>query len=208
MAWEPDDVLRSLRRYLALTLESPPWKIRVERREVKDEHRPVAVITDGPITPVRARTALTQGNIEELMPVSLTLYPPLSESSTDAIRASRLEASKLKAQLRDLLMIGLRITTTEDGRTRHWAGPLRLPLWDYDGVPVTGEDKGGPEDPHDVLWIVDSSLNVNAIQDPEDVRRWTVVATFRVSVERPGRVPAADEIMDVKEIVGTFAGEP
>jgi hypothetical protein len=105
-------------------------------------------------------------------------------------------------------MIGLTVRTTEDGRVRNWAGPLVLPLWDYEGVPITGPEKAGPADPHDVLWIIQGSLSVNAIQDPDDPLRWTVVANFRVSVERPGRVAAPDEMMDVKELVGDFEGEP
>ena len=213
MAWEPDDILRSIRRYVAMTLPTddeadPRWTLRTERREVKDEERPVGVVTDGPIATVRARTAQIQGNVEEAMPVTITLYPAVAEATTDSLRLSRLEASRLKAQLNQLLNTGLTVTTTEDGQRRHWAGPFRIPLWDYADVPLTGPDKAGPEDPHDVLWVEEKSVSVNAIQDPDDARRWSVVANFRVSVERPGRVPAPDEMGKVSGVEGSFAGEP
>jgi hypothetical protein len=208
VAWAVDDVKRSVRRYLSMTLESPPWKLRVERREVKDEERPVGVVTDGPITVARARAATPQGNVEEIMPVTVTLYPAIASGDVDGLRAGRLEADQLKAQLNELLNTGLTVTTKEEGRVRHWAGPFRLPLWDYADVPLSGEDKAGPEDPHDVLWVVDGSTAVDAIQDPEDARRWTVVANFRVSIERPGRVPGEDEVMDVEDFQGSFVGEP
>lgn len=208
VAWQTDDIKRSIRRYLTMTLESPPWKLRVERREVKDEERPVGVVVAGPKGTTRARAALIQGNVEEVMPITITLYPKLAEGTADSLRSARLEADLLKDQLSDLLNTGLTVTTEESGRLRHWAGPLRLPLWNYEGVPLTGKDKAGPEAPHDVLWVQDESISVDAIQDPEDPRRWTVVANFRVSIERPGRVAAPEETMDVEEIIGEFAGEP
>lgn len=209
VTWEPDDVKRSIRRYLAMTLPGPPWVLRVERREVKDEQRPVGVITDGQITTIRGGTpSVIQGNVEEMLPVTVTLYPLIADASTDSLRASRLEADQLKAQLNELLNTGLTVTTEVEGKRRHWAGPFRIPLWDYTGVPLTGEEKAGPEEPHDVLWVEEASLSVNTIQDTEDPRRWTVVANFRVTLERPGRVPGADEMMDVTGVAGSFAGEP
>lgn len=211
--WEPDDITRSIRRYLAMTLptgeeDDPRWKLRVERREVKDEERPVGVVLDGPITSVRARLGLVQGNVEEMLPVTISLYPPVAEASIDSLRTARHEASQLKAQLLQLLNTGLTVTTGTGAARRHWAGPFRVPLWDYADVPLTGAEKKGPADPHDVLWIEEKSVSVNAIQDPDDARRWAVIANFRVSIERPGRVPAEDEKADVSGVEGGFGGEP
>jgi hypothetical protein len=205
--WQDDDIQRSIRRYVAMALESPPWKVRVERREVRDEERPVGVVLIGPVTPLRARSSLIQGNIEEAMPVTVNLYPAIAEGSADDIRTSRLEAAKLKALLADLMTIGLTVTSEEEGRVRNWAGPMTLPLWDYDDVPVTGKDKAGPTNPHDVLWIIPGSLTTSAIQDPDDSHRWSVIASFRVSVERPGRVAPEEETMTVTKVVGSYGGE-
>lgn len=211
MAWQPDDAVRSIRRYLSMTLASPPWTLRVERREVKNEERPVGVVTDGPLVPLRSRSTLIQGQVEEGLPITISLYPEVVDpkAKADAFRETRLEASKLKAQLSELINTGLTVTTEpKKGETRHWAGPFRIPLWDYEGVPVTGKEKAGPEDPHDVLWVDERSLSVQAIQDPEDPGRWSVIANFRVTIERPGRVPPPDEIADVKALEGHFEGEP
>lgn len=204
--WEDDDIVRSVRRYLAMTLGDSgqeQWKLRVERREVKDEERPVGVVLSGPIQTKRARSALIQGGVEEVMPLTISLYPPLAGSATaDEIRSGRLNASKLKSLLNDLLVIGLTVTTTEEGRTRNWAGPWVLPLWDYTAVPVTGIEKDGPAHPHAVLWIEENSLAVQALQDPEDAKRWSVIANFRVTIERPGRTAPEAEVMDVDRVVG------
>jgi hypothetical protein len=208
VAWQDDDILRSVRRYLAMTLDGPPWKLRVERREVKDEDRPVAVVTSGPLVTTRSRSARFQGNVEEAMPITISLYPELGSSTVDGIRAGRLVSSMLKAQVKELLDTGLTVTTGTGVNRRHWAGPFVLPLWDYEDVDLTGEDKAGPEDPHDVLWVDDKSLNVQAIQDPEDARRWSVIANFRISVERPGRVPDESELMDVDRLVGHYEPPP
>lgn len=185
-----------------MTLPSPPWKLRVERREVRDEERPVGVIVSGPVSTMRARSSRIQGNIEEVMPITVNLYPELPEGNADDLRDGRLEASRLKSQINNLMAIGLTIKTEEEGRRRDWAGPMVLPLWDYDGVDLTGKDKAGPDDPHDTLWIVQGSLSTNAIQDVDDPRRWSVICNFRISIERPGRVPDPDEIADITEVVG------
>lgn len=211
MAWELDDVARSVRRYLAMTLptfpgDEPRWKIRVERREVRDEDRPVGVVVLGQIATTRARTSRLQGQVEEVVPVTINLYPPIPEDATgvDGVREARLEAHQLATQLHQLFNTGLTVKVGE----RHFAGPFNVPLWDYADVPVSGKEKSGPADPHDVLWVDDKSLNVQAIQDPDDYRRWSVIANLRVSIERPGRGPAADEIVDVTGLEGHFDGEP
>lgn len=188
--WTPDDAVRSVRRYLGMTLDSPPWRLRVERREVRDDERPVGVVLDGPISTQRARTAINQGNVEEILPITISLYPAIATSTDDGIRQGRLEASELKTQINQLFNTGLIVKVGE----RHFAGPFRIPLWDYEGVAVSGKDKAGPTDPHDVLWVVENSLSVEAIQDPEDQSRWGVIANFRVTLERPGRIPSEDEM--------------
>lgn len=206
--WQDDDILRSIRRYLAMTLgedgtgDTGAWKIRLERREVKDEDRPVAVIVAGAMNTTRARTSLIQGPVEEAMPITVSLYPRVMSGSIEDVRNGRLEASKLKSQVNELVNTGLTITTEVEGRTVNWCGPLRLPLWDYAGVALTGEGKDGPEDPHAVMWVDPPSLSVQAIQDPEDPVRWSVIANFRISIERPGRTAAEDELRDIDRLVG------
>lgn len=200
--WSDDDILRSVRRYLAMTLEAPPWTLRVERREVKDEERPVGVVVAGALSTSKARTSLIQGDVTEVMPVTITLYPAVADATADGIRAGRLEASKLKSHLNELINTGLTVEAQVEERTVQFAGPFRMPLWDYEGVPLTGEERAGPDDPHAVMWVDEASANVQAIQDLEDATRWTVVANFRVSIERPGRTAPDDQIRDIDRFIG------
>ena len=208
MAWEDSDIKRSLQRYLGETLEEP-WAIRTQRRQVADEDRPVAVIQTGQATVLRARESVPQGEVESLVPITITAYPPLPvapeeedpEEPFDAIRLADLAAEQLKTHLRRLITIGL-VVRDKDGRD--WAGPFRIPLWDYADVPLTGPDRGGPEDPHDVLFVQRESLQVRSIQDPEDDLKWSVVCEFRVTVEEPGRIPDPDEGYVADGVVGRF----
>lgn len=214
--WESDDIARSIRRYLEAPLDDD-WTIRLERREVRDEERPVAVIEATALTPLRAREAITQGEVESLMPVTVTLYPPLGpepaegeDPPVDPIRWARQAATYLASGLNRWLMYGMKVTTgsKKDGDLRHWAGPYRIPLYDYVGVPLTGPDRAGPDDPHDVLVVQKESVSIEPIQDTEDLRRWSVVCDFRVTVEAPGRTRDADESYEAEGIEGSFAGEP
>jgi len=204
-----DDIARSIRRYLSMTMpvrpeDDPRWKIRVERREVSEEERPVGVVVLGDLSTTRARTSLIQGEVEQMLPVTINLYPAPSSASADDLRSGRREADDLATRLDLLFNTGL---TVKVG-ARHFAGPFRIPLWDYAEIPLTGKEKTGPGDPHDVLWVEEKSLLVKAVQDPEDARLWSVIANMRVTFERPGRVPAADEYMDIDSLSGTFVGEP
>jgi len=184
--------------------DDPRWKIRVERREVSEEERPVGVVVLGDLATIRARTSLIQGEVEQMLPVTINLYPAPSSTSADDLRDGRKVADDLATQLDLLFNTGLTVKVGD----RHFAGPFRIPLWDYAEIPLTGKEKKGPGDPHDVLWVEEKSLLVKAIQDPEDARLWSVIANMRVSFERPGRVPADDEVMDIDSISGAFAGEP
>lgn len=212
MAWETTDIKRSIQRYLEGTL-TDDWTIRTQRRQVSDEDRPVAVVDTGEESVLRARESRTQGEVESLVPVTISCYPPLPvapededpDAPFDAIREADLAAAQLATHLRRWMMIGL---TVKDKDGRHWAGPFRIPLYDYAAVPLTGKDRGGPVDPHDVLWVQRESLKVRPLQDPEDDLRWTVVCEFRVTVEEPGRVRGEEEGYEAERLTGRFFPPP
>jgi hypothetical protein len=216
MAWETTDIKRSIQRYLEGTLDED-WTIRTQRRQVSDEDRPVAVIQTGEESVLRAREARTQGEIESLVPVTITCYPAVPtapdkedpDAPFDAIREADLAAARLVTQLRRLVAVGLTVTSEpEEDVIRQWAGPFRIPLYDYADVPLTGKDRGGPADPHDVLWVQRESLQVRPIQDPEDDSRYTVICEFRVTVEEPGRVVPDEEGYVADHIEGAFFPPP
>jgi hypothetical protein len=183
--WTELDVMRSLRKYVAETFGSG-HRVRTERREIRDDERPVSVVSLGPETVARARETLEQGEVELLYPVTISTYPPLAGEPDE--RAGHLAAVAMKGSIDAAIRFGL-IIQDDDGRD--WAGPFRIPLWDFDGL---GPDEPVTEDPHDVLFVARESVSSDIIQDAEDPRRYTVINEFRVTVERPGRVADPDAV--------------
>ena len=193
--YQPDDVRRSIRRYLSYTFGAPPWRIRVERREVADDARPIMVVQLGPLSDTFARETLEQGDVTALVPVTVYAYP---EKATNE-RAGVQQGEAIRAQLRDLIRFGLPTTfehgdppadvslTLDDDDGRPAAGPYRIPLYDYEGVPMEGE-RVEPSHPHTVMRVLRESVSVRGpIQDPDDPRRLTVALEFRAQLEAPGR---------------------
>lgn len=183
-----EDIARSLQRYYSTMLGDNAegrWQWRLQREEVADDKRPVAVLELGVERSTQARNAIDQGNVIVAMPFTVTLYPPIAEP-----RPAGQLARQLSSWLLDAVAIGIDLGTyTRLGRKRPVAGPMRLPLWDYAGVPLTGAGRAGPAAPADHLWVED--VTARPIQDPQDARRWTVASDVRVSWEKPGRVAPA-----------------
>lgn len=217
-----EDVQRSLRRLFSTMLGEPAapvdpddpdppeppfdpfpeitrrWSWRGEREEIADDARPVAVIQMGELSVVSARAAVPQGNVTMQSAGTITLYPPLF---LDGPERSAALARKLKTALTDVVIFGIDLGMFESwGRLRPVSGPMRLPLWDYADV---GVDEAGPEDPHDHMWVEDAAAN--ALQDPLDPARWSVVLDFRITFERPGRV--LPEAPIAQSMPGAWAGE-
>lgn len=183
MAYDQQSIARSIRRYLGLyVVPGPPWDVQLERVEVRDDARPAGVLEVGEETSSHARETIWQGEVENVMPVSLALYPALAEPAAAGAVSRRLASS-----LRAVWQHGLEARSDPSLRfadDKPACGPSRIPLWDYDGIADNG---AGPVHPHDVLWLEDWS--VRTLQDPMDARRWTVASDLRVSYEAPGRVP-------------------
>jgi hypothetical protein len=210
--FEPDDVARSVRRYLGLLLPTgppPDWTLRLERRNVSDDARPVGVVLLGEATTIEARETLEQGTVVDQYPVTVYLYPEVAEDA----QVARREGDALRSLLHRLMKLGpaLKDGPPEllDENERPKAGPYRLPLWDWDGIPSVGEakDREPPEHAHDAMIVVSDSLNVQNLDDEEDERRRTVVCEFRLWVESPGRTDDRAGGV-VTGISGTFGGEP
>lgn len=174
------DIARSIRRYLSLMWdEDSGWELRVARRVVADDERPVAVVLLGRRRILSARTSRHQGNVIEELPVTVYAYPSVPGDEEKATA----EAAAIKDLLSRALSFGLSPESGEPSWTEK-AGPFHIPLWDYDGVAL---DAAGPEDPHDTISIDPDSLDAQNLEDPQDGKRRTVSVEFRVSIERPGR---------------------
>jgi hypothetical protein len=214
--YEPDDIVRSVRRYLSLMLVGPPWTLRVERREVKDSERPVGVIEAGALTSPIRRVARFQGLSESILPITISLYPEIPATPTaDSLREAAQEARKLQSLMSRWVTYGIPIYGHPFGQKRLMSGPFRFPLWDYEDVPLTGKDKAGPAEPHSVLWVSEASFSARgafdtvAIQDPDDAARWSVIQNIQVSMENSGAGPNSgnpDEVGPITGLEGTFVG--
>lgn len=195
-AWDSNSILRSIQRYFAAYFPNE-WEVRTKREGVSDDHRPVAVIQLLPASASRGRAAIDQGNVEQIRGVTVHAFPSIKGGEDAAER----RANDLAEDLFNVLQFGLdlRHSTTD----RHVAGPWRIPLWDYTGVPDHPGDDEVEVDPHDVLWVAEGA-EITSEQDPDDPLRWMVRLSFRVSVERPGRVGPVGPLVD--DVPGVWVG--
>lgn len=184
---DPEDIARSVRRYLGMML-TQPWDLRLQREEVRDDARPAGFIEMGREAERWAREgAIPQGDRILFAPVTISLFPPVAEP-----RTSGREARQLAGDVRDLLQAGGDGIVFANGRRA--CGPKRIPWWDYSAVPP---GTAGPEFPVDVLRV--ENLTVDPIQDTMDARRWSVVVELRLAYELGGRLgpdaPVVDRII-------------
>lgn len=198
-----DDRHRSIRRFLMNALGSPPWKIRTERQPVQDEERPVAVVeAPTPAATTRSRTSVPQGNVEKQQTFTLTLYPALAETAAE----SRLAAAAAAELLADAIGVGLVWGPDDEGHDDGdlLTAPEMLPVYDYEDVPVKGAGRAGPEEAYG--WLRVDDYPVGMIQDPEDVLRYTVTCSLRVSWEEAGR--ERKDAPPVGSMPGDWGGGP
>lgn len=200
-AGDPDDILRSLRRYTSLLLQSPPWTVRVQRVRVDDDERPVAIVQEsGPMTVPHSRAGtLQQGDVQYQQALAIACYPVIGESAAASAEAAR--------QVRTLLVAGFtRGLRTDDDPPVNIGGPWRVPIYDFDGVPIQGAGREGPVDPY-AHMNVDDSFNVRPVQDAVDELRYTVMANLRVSWWAAGRIPGDSYPLAVS-MTGTYVKGP
>lgn len=188
MSWDPDNIVRSVRRYVTDML-GPPWAIDLEREELADADRPGGVIEVGAEQVRFIRRSVPQGNVQAFMPVTLTLYPSLAEP-----REAGRTARHLSNALARLIAVGASELLQVNGRPG--AGPEVLPLYDYSDVPLHGTiaQRRGPARPFTVMWAEDYSTR--PLQDPQDPQRWSVILEMRVSYEYAGRATPDGPIVE------------
>lgn len=156
------------------------WDVRFFHDRGEFEY-PVAIVkTVGPTL-----TKNFGGYVELTQPLTLYAYPtPPDLASTDPGTA-QVEAEKT----RDLLIAGL-TAGTDLGR------PLRIPLYDYDGLGETTWSDS--RQPYDFLRVVDVSVDLQP--EPGDPRQLVAIADVRVSWRR-STDPVADDGQGVVEEV-------
>ena len=181
-----EDAWRSLKRLTALVLPEP-WQIRLESAQYAEEDRPLAIIdTIGDLTRAGVQPTIPGRQHVVTQTFLITAYPPVPDDP----RVAREQATAVLQALDDLVTIGWKDV---DGK---WiGGPLRLPMWDYEGVPLVGPNRGNPNGKWpQMMWVEAHTGRV--IGDPQDDRRWTVPYTMRLSWDATSREPEPAPIVD------------
>lgn len=180
---DPDDILRSVRRYVAQMLGSPPWTVRLQRTRVTDDERPAAVLDPGIITTPVSRAGMRDGNMgdqQKMQPITVVCYPGIGDTAAISAETAR--------QLASLLDAGFsRGLVTTDTPPVNIGAPWRVPIYYFAETPITGAERAGPDEPY-MYANVDSSFSVRPVQDPLDELRYTVVASLRLTWWQGARV--------------------
>jgi hypothetical protein len=154
------DALRSLKRYVAAAL-GDAWEVRLSAEQGAFE-RPYARVRQV----ASATYILTGGRFlaDVNQPFEIIAYPLRGDDPEDAI---------LRAQtVEDALFRTFRVGA-ENGR------PLRVPLYNYDGVPL---NQPGMWVPRGFMRVAD--LSTQPFVDPDDNKLYSVVCDVRLSWRR------------------------
>jgi len=74
------------------------------------------------------------------------------------------------------------------------SAPMRVPLYDYEDVPVKGTGATSDRrEVHDYIRVID--LSINKLHDPVDDRLVTLVCDARVGWRQRGRVPSGTKVL-------------
>lgn len=173
-----EDAWRSLKRLVAEALPEP-WTVRLEAAQYQESERPLAIVdTVGDLTRTGVKPTIPGGQHVMAQTFVITAYPAVGDDPREA----RAEATRALRALDEMVTVGMVTRHGED-----LGGPLRLPMWDYDGVPLTGPDRGNRQNGWwQCMWA--ESWAGRVIADPQDDRRWTVPYTLRLTWDASGRV--------------------
>ena len=191
-----EDVWRSLKRLLALAFPDP-WKIRLEQAQYVEEERPLIIVEPvGDMTRSRVQPTIPAPPQVVAQTFVINAYPALGADP----RVAREEAEQVLALLDAIVTVGWVEGEVSVG------GPLRLPVWDYAGVPLTGAARGNSHalaEWEQLAWV--ETWNGLTLPDPQDDKRFTVPYTLRLSWQADARyVPAPS----VERFGGVFVADP
>jgi hypothetical protein len=158
----PVDAVRSIKKHVALTC-GDAWEVRLWADDVRSSFPMARVGTTGNV--IYTGSPMLP---DATLPLSVYAYTEPKENVADGL----IEAGAAEQLLFEAF--------------RGWVGParpLRIPLYNYDGVPVEGEDSGSDDRwEHDFLRVTD--LNIGHVHDPTDDRFIVVTADVRVTWRR------------------------
>ena len=179
------DAIRSLKRYVSECL--PDWEVRLAEEQAAFR-RPCVLV--GPAGAERWSGPATR--TDSVLPTSIHCYPEAGASPAEAMLGA--------LGIAEALYQGFRVGIG-------YGGPMRVPLWDYDDVPLDQPAVSRLAYPgDDNRWHGDylrvAGLSVNRIRDPDDPNLYDVVADCRLGWSRGGRLPSEGETMRSFTITG------
>lgn len=187
-AGSPEDVVRSVQRWTANALGTfnslnRPWAVERVDEQVPDIQRPYALVGElSPLTPVRYRTTLPQGDVQWNTTLSINAFPETDGTPRDcSVRAAAVLGRLLACVTRGVLF-GTDPPTT----VTRFSSPFDVPLFDYDGIPATGPNRAGRALPYTGMDV--DSMSGRPVADVADDRRYMVVLDLRLSFWAAGAV--------------------
>jgi hypothetical protein len=174
----PTDALRSLKRYVALGF--PGWEVRMPLEEGTFGRPSLYVKPVGP-------PALTgpAHAFDTAQRYTVYGYPRPGATAPESLMA----AEECRWALVRLFRVGIPP-----------GAPLRVPLFDYAGIPLNGAADEATRFDRDFMRADDPSADL--VQLPDDERLFTVTAEIRMSWRSEGRVASGDRM--VRELRPTF----
>lgn len=183
----PEDTLRSLRRFVGKVL-GPDYDVQFARTE--ELERPGAVVR-------RIGRVLNTGSayVRDVQgDYQVFIYPPGVEGDASA---SLIESERV------ISLMDKAVTAGSVGPPRSYS--LRIPVFDYDGVPLGsslethGAARVPPVAPVPYDYLVASNWSVDGMVDPDDDTLFTVTAYIRLAWRQDGDIertqgPALKEI--------------
>ena len=166
------DALRSLKRYVALAL-GDDWEVRLSREEGAFE-RPFARVWQvaGSTYPLTGGKWLA----DVVQPFVISAYPTSGATPDEAL----LGAQAVEDQLYRAFRVGV-----GDGH------PLRVPLRNYNGVPLDGLGVWMP-----IAYMRVNDLSTQPFPDPDDNTLWTVTCDVRLTWRRLAQTIPASAVLD------------
>jgi hypothetical protein len=177
-------------RYTALAL-GDDWEVRASTEKGAFQ-RPGARVALVP----SVQLMTTRWNLSKFVASFAIIAYPLKFPEADA---SQLEALRVT----DLLWMayagpGVGNPVIRPAMDSHRGRPYRVPLYDYDGVPLDGDDAFADEsrrDPRDFLHI-EGQPEVTTVNDPGDELLYSVAANIRMSWLRSAAVTSTAPIVE------------
>lgn len=184
---EREDALRSVRRYVASALGSPPWRVRLAMDA--RFRRPFALVSTPVASPL---TQAGPGTLREDLPIVVQLYPGMPGAGPMRATEARLLAERAGELLTQALAIG--VADSVDPAVRGFTG--RIPLWDYHdeaGTPLPLEGDASVATRRftpDYLWVPDG-WTVHVQPEASEDQLFVAIANLRVQWFRSSRLRSA-----------------